>query len=218
MPCPASASVAHLKVNGTAMVASLAASSNTSAPQHAQLQIGAVRRPDIGPQVAHDGEQRGLALGGDLALQRRARTRIRIYRMATTGRTRAPSHIGLHHKHPENPTLRYRAAPRQPHLHPRALLPQWSHPHRACTALWPNTIPGRTLTPAPAAQHPLPMSTIKSICVYCASGPGNDPAFMERAKIRSNPRRERHPPGLWRRLGWADGSARRVGARPRRRR
>jgi len=26
------------------------------------------------------------------------------------------------------------------------------------------------------------MSTIKSICVYCASGPGNDPAFMEAAK------------------------------------
>jgi uncharacterized protein (TIGR00730 family) len=25
------------------------------------------------------------------------------------------------------------------------------------------------------------MSTIKSICVYCASGPGNDPAFMEAA-------------------------------------
>jgi uncharacterized protein (TIGR00730 family) len=26
------------------------------------------------------------------------------------------------------------------------------------------------------------MSTNKSICVYCASGPGNDPAFMEAAK------------------------------------
>jgi uncharacterized protein (TIGR00730 family) len=26
------------------------------------------------------------------------------------------------------------------------------------------------------------MSTIKSICVYCASGPGNDPAFLEAAK------------------------------------
>src|SRR5947209_19870383 len=26
------------------------------------------------------------------------------------------------------------------------------------------------------------MSTINSICVYCASGPGNDPAFMEAAK------------------------------------
>jgi uncharacterized protein (TIGR00730 family) len=26
------------------------------------------------------------------------------------------------------------------------------------------------------------MSTIKSICVYCASGPGNNPAFMEAAK------------------------------------
>ena len=25
------------------------------------------------------------------------------------------------------------------------------------------------------------MSTIKSICVYCASGPGNNPAFMEAA-------------------------------------
>jgi len=26
------------------------------------------------------------------------------------------------------------------------------------------------------------MSTIKSICVYCASGPGNDPVFLEAAK------------------------------------
>jgi uncharacterized protein (TIGR00730 family) len=26
------------------------------------------------------------------------------------------------------------------------------------------------------------MSTIKSICVYCASGPGNNPAFTEAAK------------------------------------
>src|SRR5947209_20370455 len=26
------------------------------------------------------------------------------------------------------------------------------------------------------------MSTINSICVYCASGPGNDPAFREAAK------------------------------------
>src|SRR5204862_6597251 len=26
------------------------------------------------------------------------------------------------------------------------------------------------------------MSTIKSICVYCASGPGNNPAFMDAAK------------------------------------
>ena len=32
LPCPVSASVAHLKVKGTAMVASLAASSSTSAP------------------------------------------------------------------------------------------------------------------------------------------------------------------------------------------
>ena len=26
------------------------------------------------------------------------------------------------------------------------------------------------------------MSTIESICVYCASGPGNDPAFMDAAR------------------------------------
>ena len=26
------------------------------------------------------------------------------------------------------------------------------------------------------------MSTIKSICVYCASGPGKNPAFMDAAK------------------------------------
>ena len=26
------------------------------------------------------------------------------------------------------------------------------------------------------------MSTIESICVYCASGPGNNPAFMDAAR------------------------------------
>src|SRR5215813_6444788 len=55
--------------------------------------IAAVRRPDIGPQPAHDREQRGLALGGDLALQCLARTRRRIHSRipaAATGRTRGP--------------------------------------------------------------------------------------------------------------------------------
>src|SRR5215813_10670262 len=36
--------------------------------------------------------------------------------------------------------------------------------------------------PARLGPHPLPMSTIESICVYCASGPGKDPAFMDAAK------------------------------------
>src|SRR6516165_1854490 len=36
--------------------------------------------------------------------------------------------------------------------------------------------------PARLGPHPLPMSTIKSICVYCASGPGNNPAFMDAAR------------------------------------
>src|SRR5262245_2386335 len=34
----------------------------------------------------------------------------------------------------------------------------------------------------PLGPHPLPMSTIESICVYCASGPGNNPAFMDAAR------------------------------------
>ena len=37
LPCPASASVAHLKVNGTAMVASLATTSSSGRQQHALL-------------------------------------------------------------------------------------------------------------------------------------------------------------------------------------
>ena len=64
VPWPASASVAHLKVNGTAMVASLAASSSTIAANHPQLQIAAVGRPDIGPQMDNGREQR-TAIGGD---------------------------------------------------------------------------------------------------------------------------------------------------------
>ena len=44
------------------------------------------------------------------------------------------------------------------------------------------------------------MSKIRKICVYCGSGPGTDPAFVEAArdfgKILAE---ERHRPGLWRR-------------------
>src|SRR5262249_7214683 len=42
--------------------------------------------------------------------------------------------------------------------------------------------PTRLDAPAPLGPHPLPMSTIESICVYCASGPGNNPAFMDAAR------------------------------------
>src|SRR5437764_609293 len=67
LPSPASASVAHLNVKGTAMVASLAASNSTIA--------AATRRPDIGPQAAHDHEQRGAAVGGHVAFECLGRTR-----------------------------------------------------------------------------------------------------------------------------------------------
>ena len=43
------------------------------------------------------------------------------------------------------------------------------------------------------------MSTIKSICVYCASGLGT--TGSPRRQKQFDPGRERHPPGLWRRLG-----------------
>src|SRR6516162_3863263 len=42
--------------------------------------------------------------------------------------------------------------------------------------------PTRLDAPAPLGPHPLPMSTIKSICVYCASGPGTKPAFVNSAR------------------------------------
>src|SRR5262249_21443069 len=45
------------------------------------------------------------------------------------------------------------------------------------TAIHPGVGP-----PPPLGPHPLPMSTIESICVYCASGPGNNPAFMDAAR------------------------------------
>ena len=64
LPWPVSASVAHLKVKGTAMVASLAASSSTMAPSTRSLRSRAVGRPDIGPQMDHGREQRA-AVGGD---------------------------------------------------------------------------------------------------------------------------------------------------------
>ena len=55
------------------------------------------------------------------------------------------------------------------------------------------------------------MSKINAICVYCGSSPGTDPAFVEAARaFRQNPRRKRHPAGLWRRLHRADGRARRA--------
>src|SRR5215217_4147409 len=50
-----------------------------------------------------------------------------------------------------------------------------SAPHPACAT-------GRALTPREARCHIRPMSRIRSICVYCGSGPGTDPAFMEAAR------------------------------------
>ena len=68
------------------------------------------------------------------------------------------------------------------------------------------------LYPMPNEHHP------KRICVYCGSGPGTDPAFVQAARtLGAHPGRERHRPGLWRRLGRADGRARQRRARPRRR-
>ena len=77
LPSPASASVAHLKVNGTAMVASLAASRSTIASTTRSLQVAPVGRPDIGPQSAHGREQRA-AVGGHVAFQRFGGARMGI--------------------------------------------------------------------------------------------------------------------------------------------
>ena len=57
---PVSASIAHLKVKGTDSVASLATSSSTTDHDHAHLQVGAVARPDIGPQMHQRADQRRL--------------------------------------------------------------------------------------------------------------------------------------------------------------
>ena len=38
------------------------------------------------------------------------------------------------------------------------------------------------LDAAESAMHIAPMSTIRTICVYCGSGPGTDPAFVEAAR------------------------------------
>ena len=51
VPWPASASVAHLKVNGTAMVASLATKISTVANRTRAFKSAPVGRPDVGPQV-----------------------------------------------------------------------------------------------------------------------------------------------------------------------
>ena len=64
LPWPARASVAHLKVKGTATVASFAASKSSSDPNHAQFQIAAIRRPDVRPQMNNGLKQRP-ARGGD---------------------------------------------------------------------------------------------------------------------------------------------------------
>ena len=73
---PASASVAHLKVKGTVMVASFAISSSTIAQQHPHFQVGAVGRPDIGPQ-RHQGAKERALLRGDLRLRQVAGMGVR---------------------------------------------------------------------------------------------------------------------------------------------
>ena len=60
----------------------------------AQLEVAALRRPDIGPQPAHDGKQRAAAGGGHFAFQCFGRARIGIHSAdwpGLTGRKRRPS-------------------------------------------------------------------------------------------------------------------------------
>jgi uncharacterized protein (TIGR00730 family) len=45
-----------------------------------------------------------------------------------------------------------------------------------------NTYIRRALTLPETGWHIGPMSTIRTVCVYCGSGPGTDPAFMEAAR------------------------------------
>ena len=57
------------------------------------------------------------------------------------------------------------------------------------------------------------MNQIKTVCVYCGSGPGSNPRFVEAAIALGKVfRREQHPPRLWRRLGRPDGRGRQIHA------
>ena len=58
----------------------------------------------------------------------------------------------------------------------------------------------------PLQCHMKQVTKIKTVCVYCGSGPGTNPHFVETAVApRKDHGRERHPPGLWRRLARPDG-------------
>ena len=61
-PTPLSASIAHLKVNGTDQRRDLRDQQQHHRPHHAHLQVRAVARPDIGPQV-HQRPDQGRLFG-----------------------------------------------------------------------------------------------------------------------------------------------------------
>ena len=63
VPWPASASVAHLKVKGIDNGGKLRRQQQHHGAEHAQFQIGAVGRPDVGPQVDDRREQRTAIRG-----------------------------------------------------------------------------------------------------------------------------------------------------------
>src|SRR5262249_48634070 len=127
----------------------------------AKLEVAAVHRPDVGPQPVHDRKQRAAAVGGHFAFQCFGRARMGIHSAdwpGLTGRKRRPSN-------PSHIEIFWTAITPNGKMEPQTAMP-----------------PTRLDAPPPLGPHPLPMSTIKSICVYCASGPGNDPAFMGAAK------------------------------------
>jgi len=45
-----------------------------------------------------------------------------------------------------------------------------------------NHLIGQALRPSPGSVRRAPMTTIRSICVYCGSSPGKDPAFLATAR------------------------------------
>jgi hypothetical protein len=95
-----------LKVNGTAIVRALATEQQHRRQHHAHLQVGAIRRPDIRPQVSERAQQR-TARGGH-RLEARGRMR-RVHEFLDS--VRFPAHIGAFRAAGTLPCLRNRYRP-----------------------------------------------------------------------------------------------------------
>ena len=185
------------------MVASLASSSSTIATSDAQLQVARGRPARYRATDRRASRAASRLVGGNARASRRGRSDV----------------VSVTHGGPAATACRSRLS--MPYSY-RVVSPR-SHSGEAVIGALSPTIRGprlprarRRLTLASPMPHEI-MSTIKAICVYCGSGPGTDPAFVEAARnLRPDPGRERHRPRLWRRLDRPDGRGRRRGARPRR--